>query len=104
MNESKNPRFLQFNGSPLLSGISFFSWRIESSQSETVVGSNPALDDINRRLNLLGYFFGQKAAIFQNSDGLLPIAFIIGLSPGNELAFILFTHEADAPPIVRKAW
>jgi hypothetical protein len=66
-----------------------------------VVGGYPASDGINWQLYLLGYFFRDKAAIIQNGDGLLPEAFIVGLSPVNKLQLVFLTHEANTPSIFR---
>ena len=50
-----------------------------------VVDRYPLSDRINWQLYLLGYFFGDEAAVIQNGDGLLPETFIVGFSPFNQL-------------------
>jgi hypothetical protein len=104
VNEAKNPLPLPFNGGSFFSWRSFFPRRIEPCQSFMVVGRYPSSDGINGQLYLFGYFFRDNDAIIQYGDGLLPEAFIVGLSPVNKLQLVFLTHEANTPSIFWTTW
>jgi hypothetical protein len=89
---------------PFFPGDLFFRGGLSPAQSLMVVGGYPASDGINGQLYLFGYFFRDKAAIIQNGDGLLPEAFIVGLSPLNKLQLVLLTNEANTPSIFWATW